>query len=155
MHDLPPPEAHPSLPGSGTVIGLDYGAARIGVAVAELELGIAHPVETIATAAEDQRARALQRVLTEWRPVLLVVGLPRHQDATPHRLDATIRLWARQLGEQHRLPVAFVDESFSSASASIALGDQGVRGMRQKRHLDSVAAQQILQGFLDDRRVLA
>jgi putative Holliday junction resolvase len=152
MHDSPA-RAEPSpgvVPPRGTVLGFDFGTARIGVAVAELELGIAHPLETIASSSEEQRERALDRLITDWRPALLVLGLPPPRpDGTGHPLAPVILAWAARLGRRSGLEVRFVDESLTSAMASTALAESGIRGIRQKRYLDSVAAQQILQSFLD------
>jgi putative Holliday junction resolvase len=152
MHDLPAQAeaAKATVPRRGTVLGFDFGTARIGVAVAELELGIAHPLETIATGSEDQRDRALDRLVADWQPALLVLGLPPPRpDGTGHPLAPLVRAWAARLGSRTGLEVRFVDESLTSAMASTALSESGIRGIRQKRHLDSVAAQQILQSFLD------
>ena len=144
-----------SLPPRGTVLGFDFGTARIGVAVAELELGIAHPLETVRSTDEATRDRALDRLVREWRPVVLVIGLPESRDGRTHPLAEVIGRWAESLGQRHGVPIRFEDESFTSAQASSSLNENGIRGMKQKRHLDTVAAQHILQAFLESRNEAA
>ena len=84
-------------PHFGTVLAFDFGERRIGVAVGELELGIAHPLETIDAAANDARFARIAALLQEWQPVLLVVGLPLALDGTEHRLTALARKFAQRL----------------------------------------------------------
>lgn len=140
---------------SGTILGIDFGLRRTGIAVGETSVGLAHPLETIATGDDHVRLGHVMRLVEEWRPVLIVVGLPQGRDGMAHPLADTIRAWAETVRAATRVPVSFVDESLSSHAASVALAEGGVRGMRQKRFLDSVAAQQILQSFLDGQNAIA
>lgn len=142
----------PLLPRSGTVLGFDFGLKRIGVAVGDLGLGLAHPLTTVTGESNDQRFGAIGALLKEWRPVLAVVGMPTHADGGEHEMSARCRRFAHQLEGRFGLKTAFVDESLSSAAASEDLNEAGVRGRRQKAVLDQVAAQRILQSYLDQHK---
>lgn len=136
----------------GTVLGFDFGEKRIGVAVGELETRLASPLGTIAEEATDKRFAAIARLLDEWKPVTLVVGLPVHMDGGEHKLTQLARKFANRLGGRFALPVEFADERLTSAIADDMLRDLGIKGRARKVPLDAVAAQQILQAWLDDKQ---
>jgi putative Holliday junction resolvase len=141
-----PPTTH-----AGTVIAFDFGAQRIGAAVGDTSVGIAHPLTTIT--AEDKKTRyvAIAELIHEWRPALLVVGLPLHMDGTEHEVTRLARKFARELGGRFDLPVQLVDERLSSDAAEMSLADAGVASHKRKPVVDQVAALHILQAFLDER----
>lgn len=141
--------AQPALTAAGTVLAFDFGEKRIGVAIGETLLGIAHPLATIAEEGNDARFRAIEALIAEWRPSLLVVGLPSHLDGAEHELSRLCRKFAQRLHGRFSLPVTLVDERLSSAEASQSLKQAGIAGRRQKPVLDQVAAQTILQSFFD------
>lgn len=134
------------------MLAFDFGERRLGVAVGELELGLAHPLETVSAGSDDGRLAAVQRLVREWAPVLFVVGLPLTLEGAEQPASARSRRFARRLEARFGVPTELVDERLTSHSASLALGEAGVRGRRQKEMLDQVAAQHILQAFLDSRR---
>ena len=136
-------------PQRGTVLAFDFGLKRIGVAVGEFGLAITHPLETISAESNDQRFGAIAKLIAEWKPVLLVVGLPSHLDGTEHAMSAQCRRFARRLEGRFGVRTALADERLSSTAASEHLSDAGVRGRKQKDMLDQVAAQQILQTFFE------
>ncbi|MCB1887357.1 MAG: Holliday junction resolvase RuvX [Rhodocyclaceae bacterium] len=139
------------LPGRGSVLGFDFGLARIGVAVGELESGTAHALETIAEEAGSARFARISCLVDEWQPVGLVVGLPTHPDGGEHELTRRCRRFANQLLGRYGLPVSLVDERYSSVAAERDLADSGQRGRNAKARLDAAAARIILQHFLDSR----
>ena len=134
----------------GTVLAFDFGLKRIGVAVGELELGMAHPLATLNGGDAVQTMAAIEKLIKEWRPNLLIVGQPHRDDGRPHALSGAIEKFVANLKIQTKLDVLFSDESYSSAAASLALRDAGVSGQKQKAMLDSMAAQEILQGYFDN-----
>jgi putative Holliday junction resolvase len=136
---------------STTVLGFDFGEKRIGVAVGDLALGIAHPVTAIQAQSNEQRLAAVAALVAEWRPALLVVGLPLHPDGAEHELTRAARRFAGRLRERFRLETVLVDERYTSAAADSALAETGTGGGRRRRALDPVAAQHILQAWLDER----
>lgn len=134
---------------NGTLLAFDFGTKRIGVAVGDRETRLAHPLETIAEEASVPRFARIQALIGEWRPAALVVGLPLTLDGAEHDMTRRCRRFANQLHGRFGLPVTLVDERLSSAAAESRLGEAGVYGMQRKAALDSVAAQEILQDYLD------
>ncbi len=140
-----------TAPLSGTLLGFDFGSRRIGVAVGETGTRLAHPVAAIAEEATEARLAAIGRLVAEWRPAGFVVGLPRHADGGEHEVARLAGKFARRLGARFGLPVAFVDETLTSAEAESRIREAGGRA-RSKGDLDAHAATVILQSYLDMNR---
>lgn len=133
----------------GTYLGFDFGEARIGIAVGERMVALAHPLETLATVSNDERFARITTLLRDWQPAGLVVGLPTHADGTPHDMTRLARRFAQRLHGRFGLPVFLVDERHTSLVAEDMLREAGLHGRRQKVALDQIAAQLILQAFFD------
>jgi len=148
----PPP---PALSDSLTVLAFDFGEKRIGVAVGETARESAQALTVIA--AEDNKTRfaAIERLVAEWQPRLLVVGVPTHPDGAEHELTRLARRFAQRLEGRLRLPVALVDERYSSVAAESALRERGLAGDKLKGALDAAAAAEILRGYYEMRRAAA
>jgi putative Holliday junction resolvase len=132
-----------------TVLAFDFGTRRIGVAVGNTLLRVARPLTTVADEANAVRFAALAALIGEWEPSLLVVGHPVHADGAEHAMTARAERFARQLEGRFGLPVARVDERFTSVGADGALAAAGVRAGARKAARDEVAAQLILQAWFD------
>ncbi len=123
-----------------TVLAFDFGLRRIGVAVGEPELGTAHPLAAVS------RFEEIQSLISEWKPSALVVGKPLSAQGEPHKMTRQAEDFARRLERRFKLPVARVDERFSSVEAESRL-----RGTRPKKsEIDSVAAQLLLEQYFDE-----
>ena len=133
----------------GTLLGFDFGEKRIGVAVGETSVAIANPIGAIEAAANEERFRAIAKLVDEWKPAAFVVGRPRHADGSPHAVAKLAEKFARRLAARYALPVAFVDETLSSAEAQSRLRDSRTRRARSG-DVDALAAAVILQAWLDD-----
>jgi putative Holliday junction resolvase len=136
------------------VLAFDFGTKRIGVAVGDRGVGIAHPVATVEGEDNASRFTAIDALVAEWRPGTLVVGLPLALDGTEHELTRLSRKFARRLETRYGLPVEFVDERLSSAAAEEALREAGAKtrgsNFRENRgRIDRLAAQILLQQYLD------
>lgn len=134
---------------NGTVLAFDFGEKRIGVAVGESLLKLAHPLITIDTEINEARFAQIQALINEWQPAMLVVGLPMHENGEAHAMTKLCTRFAQRLEGRFSLPVALVDERFTSAEATLSLKAAGVRGRQQKTMIDQVAAQTILQSYFD------
>jgi len=134
----------------GTALAFDFGERRIGVAVGEVEVGITHPLVTISSDSNDERFAAIGKLIEEWKPAALVVGLPAHLDGTPHEMTRLARKFAQRLKGRFNLPVWLVNEQLSSVFAESLLEEAGLRGKKQKPALDQVAAQAILMTWFED-----
>lgn len=151
MSGVPDSIAHRSpLTASGTVLAFDFGLQRIGVAVGEWLIGTASPLETISAPDNDTRFNAIARLVKEWQPGTLVVGLPLALDGTEHDMTARARRFANQLSGRFRLPVAFADERFSSVEAEESLRGRGLDWKKRKPLLDAQAARVILEGYFEN-----
>ncbi len=144
--------ARPSASTAGTILAFDFGTRRIGVAVGEPSTGLAHPLATIAEQRRDARFAAIGKLIDEWRPALLVIGVPTHADGSEHALTVNARRFARQLEGRYGVAVALADERYTTRSAGEALAAAGVRAHDQRGVRDQVAAQLILQDYLDQHR---
>lgn len=139
----------------GAVLAFDYGKKRIGVAIGNTILGIAHPLVTIESEVTQRRFATIAQLIEDWQPVvLLVVGLPMHSDGAAHELTHLSRRFARRLQGRFNVKVVLKDERYTSQTASIELREAGITGRNQKSVLDQVAAQQILQSFFDGQHAI-
>ncbi|MDP2826970.1 MAG: Holliday junction resolvase RuvX [Sulfuricellaceae bacterium] len=147
------PEPLLDLPASShhTALAFDFGLRRIGVAVGDTLVGVAHPVQTIDGEGNALRFGIIETLIREWQPSVLVVGVPFHLDGAEHEMTLRCRRFSRQLEGRFNLPVVLVDERLSSDAASLVLAESGIKGRRQKPVLDQVAAQLILQTYLDEQ----
>lgn len=132
-----------------TLLAFDFGEKRIGVAMGESSLKMAHPLTTIHATRNDTRLRAIADLVAEWQPVQFVVGLPTHLDGAEHAMTARCRGFAKQLEGRFRLPTALVDERLTSAEAHSMLRGFGRGGKKDKALIDQLAAQRILQAYFD------
>ncbi len=139
---------HALHPKTGTVLAFDFGTKRIGVAVGDLGLRIAHPLITLESAQNERRFNAIAALIKEWLPVFLVVGLPAHMDGSEHEISKLCRRFALRLEQQFKLRTVLVDERLSSHAAELSLAENGAA--RNKTFIDQVAAQHILQSFFDE-----
>lgn len=127
------------------LLGFDYGTKRIGIAVGQTLTGSARPLTIVRARDGKPDWEAISRLIAEWQPAALVVGLPVHMDGTEHERTARARRFGNQLAGRYNLPVHRVDERLTSYDAEQALRAQGKGG----EALDAVAAQLILQSWLD------
>jgi len=134
---------------NATVLAFDFGTRRIGVAVGNTLIRFAEPLVTIEADAPGTALAAIAALVSQWQPGQLVVGLPTHADGTPHAMTSRAQAFARSLETRFGLPVARVDERWTTAIAQDRLNAS--RSGRNARALrDEVAAQVILQAWFDE-----
>lgn len=133
------------------IMGLDYGDKTIGVAVSD-ELGwTAQGVEVIRRKSrEDDRAR-LAELIREYTMDEIVVGMPKNMNGTIGPRGEASREFADQLTEWFGLPVHLWDERLTTVAAQRTLIEADVSRKKRKGVIDKMAAQLILQGFLDSK----
>lgn len=98
------------------LLSFDFGTRRVGVASGNTVTRTASPLATLA-AEGDARFDAIGRLLREWGPDALVVGVPRHPDGAPHDNTRRAQRFARQLAGRFGLPVHEVDERYTTTEA--------------------------------------
>ena len=131
------------------MLAFDFGEKRIGVATGETLLSSAHPLTVIHAESNDDRLAAIARLVTEWQPEQLVVGLPTHADGTQHEMTRLARKFGERLNRKFNLPVYFADERMTSLDAEARLRETGRNSRSAKPVLDAVAAQLILQTWFE------
>ncbi|MEJ2644364.1 MAG: Holliday junction resolvase RuvX [Gammaproteobacteria bacterium] len=137
------------------LLGFDYGLKRIGVAVGQRLTGAASALTTVEARDGKPHWDTIAGLIGEWHPDALVVGIPRHMDGTAHQLTEAAERFARQLEGRFRLPTFRIDERLSSKAAETALAERSAerrgRQVHAKAEIDKLAAQIILQSWLDSR----
>ena len=132
-----------------TLLAFDFGTRFVGIAVGDTETRTAHPLTMIDAEANALRFERITALVAEWHPARLVVGLPLSMDGEEHDMTRRARRFARQLQARFALPVEMVDERLSSAGAAELLAASGRGGRAHKHSSHALAAQIILQDWLD------
>ena len=131
------------------LLGLDVGDRRVGVAFGETNLRLATPINVIVRGTLDQDVRRLEKLVKEYEPDRLIVGLPKNIDGSVGgQADSTVS-YAEQLGQAVHLPVIFWDERLSTMEATRRTLEAGGHGRKPRRALDAIAALVILQDYMD------
>jgi putative Holliday junction resolvase len=131
------------------VLALDYGQKRVGVAVSDALLLLAHGRETVAYRSQRDLLERLQTIITREGVSLIVVGLPRNMDGTEGEMSQKVRTFIAALERHAQLPVVTWDERLSSRQAERTLTALGKTAREQRQAVDQLAAVFILQSYLD------
>jgi len=133
------------------VLAFDFGERRIGVAVASTAAGTAGAAGTLAARAGEPDWAGLDRLLAEWQPARLVIGLPYNADGSESAMTAKARRFGAALAQRYALPLAWVDERYTSTDAEQRLREERASGRRRrlrKQDIDQQAAILIAQSWL-------
>ena len=142
------------LPREGRLLGLDYGTRRIGAALSTPEQTLATPHENYQLRGERADAAWLKELARDYRVIGVVVGLPLHLSGEEGAKAFEAREFGAWVGEVLGLPVVFYDERFTTSVAEDLLIEAGFNRKQRKARLDQMAAQIMLQSYLDRRRHL-
>lgn len=137
-----------------TALGFDFGLKRIGVAVGQSLTGSASPLGVVAVRGGEPDWEALGRLIQEWRPDSLVVGLPYNMDLSEQEMTQHARRFAEGLAARFPLPVHTVDERLSSREAEAELKQQRQQGRRRvtREDIDGASAGVILESWFNSIR---
>ena len=138
-----------SIPEAGRVIGIDFGTARIGVAISDPGQSIASPMEIRQVQNPDSDGKYFRKLVELEQPVGFIVGLPLHMSGDASKKSREAVAFGRWLREVTGLPVAWNDERYSTAMAKEICQQLGLSGPKRKAHLDKIAAQVILSSWLE------
>ncbi len=137
------------------IMGLDYGAKTVGVAISDQLLITAQGIEIIRRKEENKLRQTLARIeelIEEYQVEEIVLGLPKNMnDTLGPRVEATL-VFKEKLERRTGLPVHTWDERLTTVAADKAMIEAGIRRENRKEYVDKIAAVLILQGFLDCRR---
>lgn len=139
--------------GPETILAFDFGLRRIGVAVGQSVTASASPLGVIANSDNGPDFDAISRIIDEWQPSRIIVGMPLRADGTPGEMRAHIEEFVRELW-RYPVKVDTVDERFTSLEAEEALKNaraSGSRGRISKQDIDSAAAVMIAERFFTGR----
>jgi putative Holliday junction resolvase len=135
------------------VLAFDYGRRRIGVAAGDTLSRSASALQTVAAGPSGPRWDSIDALLREWRPALLIVGLPYNVDGSESAMTAAARGFATALEARYRLSVELVDERYSSLEAGARLRTARTAGLRRrvsKSDVDAAAACVILERWISE-----
>ena len=132
------------------ILGFDFGNKKIGVAVAHAATAIASPLQTVRSINQTPDWQLLGKLIAEWQPIALVVGVSRQQDGADNLITPRMQKFCRQLNGRFQLPVHQVDEALTTFEAKQMLFDDlNVSAGKLWAVQDQVAAQLILQSWLN------
>ncbi len=137
------------VPTEGTLIGLDYGSKRIGIAISTRNQSIASPLENFTRYSLELDAKIIAGVATDYQAVGLVVGLPVHMSGDEGGQAREARQFGEWAANATGLPVCYWDERYTSSIAEMYLLQSELSEKKRKGRRDKVAAQVMLQSFLD------
>jgi putative Holliday junction resolvase len=136
-----------------TILAFDFGLRRIGVAVGQDVTGSASPLGVVPNSDAGIDHAAIGKLINEWQPSTLVVGVPLHADGSPGEMTAAVETFIEELAV-YRLPIERTDERYSSIEAEQTLKNarqQGSRGRISKEDIDAAAAVFIAERYLAGR----
>ena len=132
-----------------TVLAFDFGLRRIGVAVGQSITNSASPLQVVGNGDKGPDFDTISRLIREWRPSSIVVGLPLHADGSPGEMQVHVEGFIGDLA-RFALPIVTVDERYTSLEAEAVLKNAraaGTRGRISKEMIDSAAAVMIAERY--------
>jgi putative holliday junction resolvase len=134
------------------ILAFDYGTKRIGVASGDTLTGTARALTTLESKSGIIPWPAIDKLIREYQPSQLVVGLPWNMDGTPTLLTDASRAFGAELEARYHKPVALVDERLSSREAEAQLREARASGIKKRRNthadVDMIAAKILLEQWL-------
>ena len=132
------------------LLGLDLGSKTIGMALSDIRLTVATPMETIRRKKFTKDAERLLSIIAEQNVGGLVLGLPKNMDGTEGRRCQSTRQFAKNMSEKTPIPLCFWDERLSTIAVTRTLLEADTSRKRRSELVDKMAASYILQGVLDN-----
>ena len=134
------------------ILGIDFGDARIGIAVSDIMGWTAQGVGTIYNKRWEKLSVELEKILKEYNPEKIILGLPKNMDGTKgFRAEATYE-FAENLKTIYDGEIIFRDERLTTVGASRFLNETNTRGKDRKKVIDTVSACLILEGYLNESK---
>ena len=135
------------------ILGIDFGRARIGLAISDELRLLAHPLETIPASRDP--VKRITEIVRDRKIDKVVVGIPRHMSGEIGKAATEALKFADKLRAHLSCTVETWDERLSTVAANRVLRDSGKKTRQTRSVIDQVAAQMILQGYLDRERNVA
>lgn len=132
-----------------SVLGFDYGERRIGIATGQTITASATPLTTLKCINQKPDWVAIEKLITQWQPDALIVGLPLYLDGNSSDMTTKAERFARQLEGRFHLPVFTINESLTSFEAEQQLQQNKKIDQHNKEEIDKMAAAIIVQNWLE------
>jgi putative Holliday junction resolvase len=150
-----PATPEPAGGAARVVLAFDYGLRRIGVASGDTVSRTAAPQAALPVKSGSPPWPLIDACLRDWQPALVVVGLPYNVDGSDSTMTGAARGFAAELARRYQLPVALVDERYSSREAEARLKTARESGLRRRRivkaDVDAAAACVILERWFSEQ----
>lgn len=130
------------------VLAFDFGSKKIGLAFGQPLSGSATPLPPLPVRQQQVDWQAIEKLVKEWQPGLLLVGLPLNMDGSASPMSERCRRFARQLDGRFHLPVQLIDERLSSRAARERLGRPALTG--RDARVDSMAAVIMIESWFNE-----
>lgn len=134
---------------SGTLVAFDFGTKSIGAAVGQRITGTARPLAALKAQDGNPDWQAIERMLKEWQPEAVIVGLPLNMDGSDQPLTARARKFANKIHGRFGIKIILHDERLSTVEARAGLFEQGGYRALSKGRIDSASAVVILESFFE------
>jgi len=131
----------------GTLLGFDFGTAKIGIAVGQTLTGTASALTTLRSIQQKPDWKGISTLIETWQPEAMVVGMPYDMDDTEAQIAPLAKKFARQLEGRYHLPIYMADERLTSQTARLELN----RAPKSYAELDAIAAKLILETWLSEQ----
>jgi len=135
-----------------TVLGFDFGAKRIGIATGQVLTGNANPLTTLTNVNNKPDWESIEKLIAEWKPQALVVGLPYLLDGKETEMTIRADKFSRRLHGRFGLPVFTISETLSSFEAEKILKQNKKIDKQNKHEIDKLAAALITETWLQEQK---
>ncbi|MES0327716.1 MAG: Holliday junction resolvase RuvX [Gammaproteobacteria bacterium] len=134
-----------------TVLGIDYGLRRIGIATGQTITGSASPITTLNQINGSTDWEAIENLIDQWKPQALIVGMPYYLDGKENDMTKVVEAFCLELEQRFAIPIFKINEALSSYEAEAMLKKNTKIGKHNKHEIDKMAAAIIVQNWLDQQ----
>ncbi|QDF76091.1 MULTISPECIES: Holliday junction resolvase RuvX [Shewanella] len=135
---------------SASVLGFDFGTKSIGVAIGQQITGSATPLASLKANDGIPRWEEIEALINEWKPDLIVVGLPLNMDGTEQEMTQRARKFANRINGRFGVKTATQDERLTTADAKARLFEMGGYKALSKGQIDSMSAVLIIESYFEN-----
>lgn len=132
-----------------TILGFDFGLKKIGVAVGKMVTKTASPLTLLSAQDGAPQWSAIQQLIDEWTPQLLIVGYPLHMDGSEQAVTKAAKRFGNRLAGRFQLPVMWIDERLTSYEAELVLTDLNKSSESDRLNLDTISAKLIIEQWFN------
>jgi len=136
-------------------LGLDFGRARIGVAIGQSFTGDARPLTVVHCHQGEPDWHQLDQVINQWQPHIIVIGRPLHKDGKPSKITEAVEQFSTTVSARYHIPIEMHDERLTSKAAESQFAEarqQGRAKAKAVKQLDAVAACIILESWISEQQ---